>query len=121
VTFANTELVRIAEAEEIEIETRSAIGETHRTIIWPVVRNDAVLVRSVRGRTARWYREALADPAVAIHLDGRRLAATAVPATSPADVGACSDGFREKYARDPSLGAMLDPGVLDTTTRLEPA
>jgi hypothetical protein len=121
VTFANTDLARIADAEEIEIETRSAEGGTHRTIIWPVVRNDSVLVRSVRGRTARWYREALADPAVAIHLDGQRLPATAVPAASPADVEACSAGLREKYARDPSLGAMLDPGILDTTTRLEPA
>jgi hypothetical protein len=31
VTFQDTDLARIAAAEEIEIETRSAEGQTHRT------------------------------------------------------------------------------------------
>lgn len=120
-TFEEADLARIAAAEEIEIETRSADGQTHRTIIWPVVSDGVIRVRSYRGSGARWYREATADPNVAIHLDGRRWPARAISATGPADVEACSEGFREKYARDASLGAMLAPDILDTTMRLDPA
>jgi hypothetical protein len=121
VTFEEADLARIAAAEEIEIETRSADGQTHRTIIWPVVTDGVIRVRSVNGPGARWYREATADPNVAIHLDGHRWPARAISATGPADVEACSEGYRQKYASDASLGAMLAPAILETTMRLEPA
>ena len=118
-TFEEADLARIAAAEEIEIETRSADGQTHRTIIWPVVSDGVIRVRSYRGSGARWYREATADPRVAIHLDGQRWPARAVSATAPADVEACSAGYRQKYAGDAGLGAMLAPAIRDTTMRLE--
>ena len=49
-----------------------------------MVRDDVVYLRSYRGPTGRWYREALADSAVAMHVDGRRLPARAEPAVDPA-------------------------------------
>jgi hypothetical protein len=121
VTFQDTDLARIAAAEEIEIETRSAEGQAHRTIIWAVVTDGVIRVRSVNGPGARWYREATADPNVAIHLDGQRWPARAISATGPDDVEACNEGLRQKYAHDGSLRAMLAPTILDTTLRLEPA
>lgn len=120
VTFEEADLARIAAAKEIEIETQSSAGVIHRTIIWVVVHEGTVLVRSVRGARGRWYREALAEPRVAVHIDGRRIPATAVDASDPATVAACSEELRLKY-RGRSLDSMLTPDVLNTTLRLEAA
>ena len=120
-TFEESDLAAIAAAKEVRIETRSAAGEAHRTIIWIVEQDGDVYIRSYLGPRGRWYREALADPEVAIHLDGRRVAAKAVPATDPASVQACSAGLTAKYRRSQSLQAMLAPDTLPTTLKLVPA
>ena len=120
-TFEESDLAAMAAAKEVDIETRSPAGEAHRTIIWIVEREGTVYIRSYRGPGGRWYREALADPEVAIHVDARRVPARAVPATDPASVEACSEGLRAKYRRSYSLQAMLVDHVLPTTLKLEPA
>jgi hypothetical protein len=120
-SFATDDLERIARAEEIEIETQAPDGPVHRTVIWIVVDGDEAFVRSVRGRAGRWYREATANPAVAVHVDGRRLAATAIPATDPDSIERTTNAIRRKYDRVPGLRPMLEPRVFDTTLRLEPA
>ena len=119
--FDESDLAAIAAAKEVDIETRSPAGDGHRTIIWIVERDGTIYVRSYRGASGRWFREALADPEVAIHVDGRRVAARAVPATDPESVEACSDGLRAKYPRSQSLRAMLVDDVLPTTLKLVPA
>jgi hypothetical protein len=121
VSFTTQDLARLGAAEEIEIETRSSTGDVHRAIVWPVVEGGAVFVRSYLGARGRWYREAIADPLVAIHLGGDRLAARVVPATDPASIEACSAGLARKHPTSPSIGAMLAPEILDTTLRLESA
>jgi hypothetical protein len=121
VRFPESDLAAMAAAEEVDIETRSSAGEAHRAIIWIVAQEGDVYVRSYRGPRGRWYREALADPEVAVHVDGRRIPATAVPATDPTSVEACSEGLRAKYPRSQSLAAMLIPEVLPTTLKLVPA
>jgi hypothetical protein len=119
-SFASDDLRRIADAVEVEIETQAPDGPAHRTVIWIVVDDTEAFIRSYRGPTARWYREALANSAVALHVDGRRLPATAIPATDPDSIERTSEGFRRKYASSRSMAAMLAPEVLDTTLRLEP-
>jgi hypothetical protein len=121
VRFPESDLAALAAAEEIDIETRAADGTVHSTIVWVMVHDGTVYLRSYRGQRGRWYREALADPAVALRVDGRSLTARAEPATDPASVEACSAGLREKYARSQSLGAMLAAAVLPTTLRVVPA
>ena len=121
VRFDETDLAAIGAAEEVRIETSAPDGPVHRTIVWIVVVDGEVLVRSVRGPRGRWYREALANPDVAIHVDGRRLPARAEHADDPATIEACSGGLREKYRRGPSLRSMLREETLPTTLRLEPA
>jgi hypothetical protein len=121
VTFAESDLAALAAAEEIEVETHAGDGIVHRTIVWPVVDDGIVYLRSYKGPSGRWYREALADPAVALHVDGRRLPANAVPATDPKSIQACSAALRDKYRGDSSLPAMLVADVLPTTLRLVPA
>ena len=119
--FHESDLAAMAAAKEVRIETHSPGGAAHRTIIWIVEHDGTVFVRSVNGPTARWYREALADPNVTIHVKGRKVAARAVPATDEASVEACSEGLRAKYRRSYSLQSMLLPETLPTTLRLEPA
>jgi hypothetical protein len=119
VTFEESDLDLLSKLEEIDVETRSAAGDVHRTIVWPVVRDGVVYLRSYKGPEGRWYREALADPEIALVIDGRRVPARAVPAADPASVEACSAALQDKYPRDQSLAAMLVPAVLPTTLRIE--
>ena len=122
-TFGESDLAALAAAKEIKIETRSAAGTEHRTIIWIAEHDGAIYIRSVNGPDARWYREATATDArpTAVHVDGRRIPVQLVPATDPASIEACSEGLRAKYKRSYSLKSMLVDDVLDTTLRVEPA
>ena len=117
--YSEAELDLIDRSEEVEIETNAAEGAVHRAIIWAVVDDGAVFVRSYRGPDARWYREALADPSVALHVDGRRLPASAVSAADPDSIERTSAGILRKYAGDPAAKAMVRPELLDLTLRLE--
>jgi hypothetical protein len=119
--FKPDDLELLAHEEEIRIETRAVDGSIHRTIVWVVVEGEDVFVRSVRGPRGRWYREALADPDVGIHVDHRRLAARAIHARDPESVGRASAALERKYAADPALRTMIRPNTLETTLRLEPA
>ena len=119
--FEESDLAAMAAAVEVDIETRSTSGETHRTIIWIVERDGQVYVRSYRGERGRWYREAVANPDVAIHVGGRRIPARAVAATDPHSIQACSAALADKYEGDPSTPAMLADDVLQTTFKLVPA
>jgi hypothetical protein len=127
VQFPEPDLAALAAAKEIEIETRAAAvvgapeGVVHRTIIWVVARDGAVYVRSVNGPGARWYREAVAEPSIALHVGGRRLPARAIPSADPTSVAECSAGLRAKYRPSSSLDLMLADAVLSTTLRVEPA
>jgi hypothetical protein len=120
-SFSSDDLARIGGAEEIEIETQAPDGPVHRTTIWIVVDGDDAFIRSVRGREGRWFREAMANPAVAILVDGRRLAATAIPATDPDSIERVNAALTRKYENIPGYSPMLKPEVFDTTLRLEPA
>lgn len=114
-------LALLAETEEIEIETAAPAGPPHRTIIWVMVDADDAFVRSVNGATARWYREAGANPAVTIHADGRALPARVVAAPDAESVQRVNDALRAKYTGITGLREMLEPETFSTTLRLEPA
>jgi hypothetical protein len=119
-SFSPEDLALLDSAEEVEVETQAPGGSVHRTIVWIVVDDEEVFIRSVRGARGRWYREAQANPAIAIHVDGRRLAGTAIPATDPESVERTSRALGRKYAADPALRTMLVPEILPTTLRVEP-
>ncbi len=111
----------MAAAEEVRIETSAPDGPVHRTIIWIMVRDGVVYIRSVNGAGARWYREAVANPRVVIHVDGRRVPANVMSAADEASIAAASEALRDKYRGDPALRSMLRDHTLPTTLRLEPA
>ena len=121
VSYSSEDLETLAGAEEVDIETQAPGGPAHRTTIWIVVDDGEAFIRTYKGPDSRWYREAVANPAVAIHVNGQRLASTAIPASDPDSIERVSAGFRRKYAGDSATDAMVAGANLPTTLRLEPA
>ena len=118
--FEEPLLNQLNSREEIDIETRSATGTTHRNTIWVVVVDNNVYVRSVRGRSGRWYREITANPQGAIYVDGRRLSVRAIPITDPATIARVSNAYLQKYRNSPVVNSIVREETLPTTLRLEP-
>jgi hypothetical protein len=119
-SFSIQDLALLEAAEEIEIETQAPENESRRTVIWVVVDGNDAFVRTVRGTGSRWFRDVVANPAVAIHVNGKRLPASAIAATDPDSIDRASAGYRRKYSGDSAVKSMVRPEVLDTTLRLEP-
>lgn len=118
--FEEPLLNQLNSIEEIDIETQSATGRTHRTTIWVVVVDNNVYVRSVRGRAGRWYREITANPQGAIYVDGRRLSVRAIPITDPVTIARVSNAYLQKYRNSPFVNSIVGEETLPTTLRLEP-
>lgn len=118
-SFDQEDLRVIDDTGEIEIETKRG-GRTYRTVIWIVVDDGEVFVRSVRGASGKWYQRARAEPEVAVHAAGRRIAARAHPAADEDSVERTSAALRRKYRPGRSLDSMLRPESLETTMRLDP-
>jgi hypothetical protein len=121
-TMANGEelLRKLAESEEIEIETRHGPNAPlHRTTIWIVPTENGVYVRS-GSRTGRWYQEALANPNVAIRVGRRKVAARAQRATTSLEIRAVNAAYRAKYAEawPDSAKEVVRRSRLGTTLRL---
>jgi hypothetical protein len=121
-SFTPEELDLIDRTNEVEIETQRRDGRPHRAVIWAVVDDGRVFIRTWKGPEKTWWYKHIQDnPAVALHVGGRRLTATAIPADDPDSIERTSEGFKRKYAGDPATTSMVRPEVLDTTIRLEPA
>jgi hypothetical protein len=120
VSFDRGDLDLLAGSREIRIETRRPDGPVHSAIIWVVVDGEDVFIRSWLGARARWYREAVANPAVTVVAGDRPLPAVAANATDPDSIRRCSDGFLTKYRKSKSAQSMVAEDILDTTLRLEP-
>ena len=116
-------LWKIAESDEVEIETRrDAKSPLHRVTIWIVPTKDGVYVRSYMGKRGRWYQEALANPLVTIRLGRRKVNARAESERNPLLIRAVTVAYRKKYGERWPDGtqAMLKRSLLPTTLRLTP-
>jgi hypothetical protein len=116
-------LRELAKEEEVEIETRlDQKSPKHRAVIWIVPLDDGVYVRSYRGTRGRWYREALANPAVIVHAGRKKAAAWAERVTNSSTIKAVNRAYKEKYGESwpEETIAMLKPSILQTTLRLTP-
>lgn len=123
-SFDTETLNLLDETDEVLIETRrDADSPEHRTIVWVVVVEGEVFVRSVRGTKGRWYREISSNPEGALHVGEHRIPVRAAPATDDATVEAVSQAYRSKYEESwpGPTAAMLRPDVLPTTLKLSPA
>jgi hypothetical protein len=121
-TMANGEdlLRKLAESEEIEIETRhDSESPLHRTTIWIVPTENGVYVRS-GSRAGRWYQEALANGNVTIRVGRQKVAARVEPATGSSVIRAVNAAYRAKYAEawPDSAKEVVQRARLNTTLRL---
>jgi hypothetical protein len=118
--FRPQDLHDLDTAREIRIETHGDKDLVHSTVIWIVVDNGQVYVRSVRGEKGRWYQEALANPNVTLDDEGRRLEANAIPVRDPDSIRRINEALKRKYGEDDGYDEMLVPDVLSANFRLEP-
>jgi len=121
--FDHRTLVRIEEAEEVEM--RIARGDGRPTVrpIWVVVVDGAAYVRSYLGERGLWYRWARAEGRAELGVEGEDVPVALVPVSDDALQARISDAYHAKYGRH-SPGpteAMVTPPVVATTLRLEPA
>jgi hypothetical protein len=116
-------LWKIAESDEVEIETRrDSKSPLHRVTIWIVPTEEGVYVRSYKGKRGRWYQEALANPQVSIRLGRRQVRARAELEHNPLLIRAVNVAYRKKYGErwPDETQAMLKRSVLPTTLRVTP-
>ncbi|MBA3791488.1 MAG: DUF2255 family protein [Rubrobacter sp.] len=122
-SFDDETLQLLDEIEEIHVETRrEQDAPEHRTIIWVMVVDGEVFVRSVRGPRGRWYQEISANPEGALHAGNHRIPVRAAHATDDSTVEAVSEAIRGKYEEawpGPTAG-MLRTETLPTTLKLLP-
>jgi len=117
--FASEALRDLRDRNEIAIHTEKHPDSA--VIIWVVVADDEVFVRSVRGARGRWYRDLATGGFAMLDLGGRRLAVQAVPVADPAAIDRASREYLRKYRSSPYAQPMVKADVLPTTLRLEPA
>ena len=103
-----------------EVAIRTEKHPNTAVVIWVVVADDEVFVRSVRGTKGRWYRDLAAGGTTTLEFAGRRLAVQAIPASDPAAIDRASREYLRKYQPSPYAQAMVHADVLPTTLRLEP-
>ncbi len=116
-------LWKIAESDEVEIETRrDPKSPLHRVTIWIVPTEYGVYVRSFKGKKGRWYQEALANPLVTVRLGRRKVSIRGEPEHNPLVLRAVNAAYRKKYGErwPDETKPMLRRSVIATTLRLTP-
>jgi hypothetical protein len=111
-------LGELRDVQEVAIRTEK--HPKSAVVIWVVVADDEVFVRSWRGAKGRWYRDLAAGGPATLELAGRRLAVQALPASDQAAVARASREFLRKYRRSTHAQEMVKSEILSTTLRLEP-
>jgi hypothetical protein len=109
-------LRELRDAREVAIRTDK--HPKTGVVIWVVVADGEVFVRSVYGTRGRWYRDLAAGGAATLEFAGRRLTVQALPESDVDAVDRASREYLRKYQPSPYAPAMVKPDVLRTTLRL---
>ena len=103
-----------------EVRIRTEKHPKTAVVIWVVVADDDVFVRSWLGTKGRWYRDLAASGPAALEFAGRRLAVEAIPERDADAIAKVSREFLKKYQRSAHAEEMVRAEILATTLRLEP-
>jgi hypothetical protein len=116
-TWTSDELQKIAGAEELEL---TASGRT--ITIWVVRVGDDAYVRSVRGRTSRWFRGVEERHEGHISTGGVERDVGFAEVDGDALLDQIGAAYREKYRDQPAVfvDPLLTPEARAATIRLEP-
>jgi hypothetical protein len=103
-----------------EVAIRTERHPNSAVVIWVVVDDDEVFVRSVRGSKGRWCRDLAKGGSATLEFAGRRLEVRALPASDADSIARASREYLRKYEPSPYTQAIVRAEVLPTTLRLEP-
>jgi hypothetical protein len=119
--MANFDADTLRELRDVR-ELRIRTGKHPKTavVIWIVVADDEVYVRSWLGARGRWYRDLTAGGPATLEVAGRRIEVQAFPASDAASVARASPEFLRKYQPSSHALEMVRSETLSTTLRLEP-
>src|SRR5580704_12510180 len=113
--MANFDADTLRELRDVqEVAIRTEKHPKSEVVIWVVVADDEVFVRSWRGAEGRWYRDLAAGGPATLEFTGRRLAAQAFPASDPAAIARASREFLRKYQRSTHAQEMVRSETLPT-------
>ena len=111
-------LSELRDVQEVAIRTEK--HPKSAVVVWVVVADDEVFVRSWLGAKGRWYRDLAAGGPATLEFAGRRLAVQAIPVSDQAAVAGVSREFLRKYQRSTHAQEMVRSEILPTTLRLQP-
>jgi len=117
-TFDAATLRALGGLKEVAIRTEKHAGGA--VVIWIVVDDDTVFVRSVKGAKGRWYRDLAQGGPATLEFAGRSVPVQAIPAADAESVERASRQYLAKYRSSPYAEPMVRAEVLPTTLRLEP-
>jgi hypothetical protein len=103
-----------------ELRIRTEKHPKTAVVIWIVVADDEVFVRSWLGARGRWYQDLAAGGPATLEFAGRRTEVQAFPADDADSVATASAEFLRKYQPSSHAREMVRFEVLSTTLRLEP-
>ena len=103
-----------------EVSIRTERHPDSAVVIWVVVADDEVFVRSVRGSKGRWYRDIATGGSATLEFGGHRLVVQAVPVSDADAIARASREYLRKYETSPYVQSVVRAEVLPTTLRLEP-
>ena len=121
-TWTSHDARAVAAPEEVRVVTRRADGTLRRPrIIWVVADGDRVFVRSTNGRTAAWFRGALATGTGQV-LAGGTTYEVGFSEAAEDDLPLVDAAYRRKYARYPSIvDHLVGAGPREATLELTPS
>lgn len=111
-------LRQLREVKEVSIRTEQHPNSA--VVIWVVVAEDELFVRSWRGTSGRWYSDLAVGGPASLEFSGRRLPVQAIPADDAAAIARVSEEFLRKYRSSSHAQEMVRSEILPTTLRLDP-
>ena len=117
-TFHADTLRALRDVQEPAIRTEK--HPKSAVVIWVVVADDEVFVRSWLGARGRWYKDLAAGGPATLEFAGRRLPVQAIPASDADFVARTSSEILRKYRHSSHAQEMVRDEILPTTLRLEP-
>jgi len=120
--WTSDQLDRVATAEEVQIASVRRDGVLSKPVtVWAVRHGDEIFVRSVRGRSAHWFRGTQVRHEGRIRAGGVQQDVTFVDADRNLD-DEVDAAYRAKYRRYAGsiLNSVLTPEARSTTNKLVP-
>lgn len=119
--WAENELRKIAETDDLHISPFREDGNTYGTPtwIWSVVVDSGLFVRPYNGQNSRWYKAAMRQRAGRIQAAGMTKEVTFEPATREIN-NRIDEAYRAKYKGSPYLDPMIGTRARSATVRVMP-